>query len=87
MSLRSLVDPRLDVEAAVALAARWNVSQVLGDGLRASMDGLGLVPPDGLALVASEPIDPVAGHASLGAFRAQPHRRAPTRRASADEPR
>ena len=64
LSLRDVaqvaLDPRLDVDAAIALAARWQVSDALADGLRAATDGLGLAPPDALAAMAGEPIDPDA---------------------------
>ena len=61
LSLRDVaqvaLDSRLDVDAAIALASRWQVSDALADGLRASMDGLGLAPPGGLAAIASDAID------------------------------
>ena len=65
LSLRDVaqvaLDPRLDVEGALALAARWDVSAPLADALRASMDGLGLAPPDGLAAAAADEIGPEVG--------------------------
>ena len=59
LSLRDVaqlaLDPRLDVDVAIRIAARWQLTDVLAEGLSGSMEGLGLVPPGELANVPAGP--------------------------------
>ena len=61
LSLRDVaqvaLDPRLDVDVAIRIAARWQLTDVLAEGLSGSMEGLGLVPPGELAS-AGRTVDP-----------------------------
>ena len=56
LSLRDIAEvvhhPSLDAGAAAELALRWQVAELVGLGLRAARDGLGLELPDALAALA-----------------------------------
>jgi hypothetical protein len=56
LSLRDIAEvvhhPSLDAGAAAELALRWQVAELVGQGLRAARDGLGLELPDVLAALA-----------------------------------
>jgi len=75
LSLRDIAEvahhPSLDHEAAAELAGRWRVAELVGLGLRAARDGLGIELPDSLAALAERPDLPAPASPSVRSARSR----------------